>query len=122
MSMTAVSLLAPANLPLSLDDSLKSLLTIQNAEESAWRDDAICSQIDPELFFPESEFSGTKKQKRLEAKRRQASLKDAKAICAQCPVRTKCLEQALANDEPFGVWGGMTQLERRRYKSRPHSD
>ena len=40
--------------------------------------------------------------------------KKAKAICARCPVISNCLKDALANNEPFGVWGGMSADERYR--------
>lgn len=67
-----------------------------------WQEKALCSQTDPEAFFPEQ----------------GGSTKDAKRICARCPVKTECLNYALANDERFGVWGGLTERERRRLKRR----
>lgn len=60
-----------------------------------WVDDAVCAQTDPEAFFPE----------------KGQSAREAQRICAVCPVREPCLEEAL-NDGLKGVWGGTT--ERRR--------
>lgn len=66
----------------------------------AWQADALCSQTDPEAFFPE----------------KGGSTREAKKICSQCSVRSECLEYALANDERFGIWGGLSERERRRLK------
>ncbi len=61
-----------------------------------WRGSALCAQTDPEVFFP------TKGQ----------PTQAAKAVCAACPVRPQCLEDALADDVRFGVWGGLSTRER----------
>ena len=68
----------------------------------AWQEDALCAQTDPEAFFPE----------------KGGSTRDAKRICAQCTVRAECLEYALKNDERFGIWGGLSERERRRMRRR----
>ena len=68
----------------------------------AWQTDALCAQTDPEAFFPE----------------KGGSTRDAKRICASCDVRDQCLEYALQNDERFGIWGGLSERERRRLKHR----
>lgn len=62
-----------------------------------WRDDALCTQTDPETFFPEK--GGT--------------TAGAKRVCNRCPVQAQRLEYALANHEGFGVWGGLSERERR---------
>ena len=66
----------------------------------AWTVDALCAQVDPELFYPEV----------------GAPNRDAKAVCAGCEVRSECLAYALAHRERFGVWGGTTERERRRMR------
>jgi WhiB family transcriptional regulator, redox-sensing transcriptional regulator len=66
---------------------------------ASWRKRAACRGIDPEVFYPVSD---------------EDEAWEAKAICAQCPVRQACLEYALANREREGVWGGTTERERRR--------
>ncbi len=63
-----------------------------------WRQRAACQGLDPDIFYPASEEDA----------------EEAKQICAGCPVRTVCLEHALANRERDGVWGGCTDRERRR--------
>jgi WhiB family transcriptional regulator, redox-sensing transcriptional regulator len=68
----------------------------------SWRQAAACRTMDPDLFFPLS-ASGPGAQ--------QAS--QAKTVCFRCPVRLQCLQHALANDEAYGIWGGLTEDERR---------
>ncbi|MDO4665251.1 MAG: WhiB family transcriptional regulator [Actinomycetaceae bacterium] len=69
-----------------------------------WQYQGACRDIDTERFFhPEGERGGTRRR-RAEA---------AKAICATCPVIAQCREHALRTQEPYGVWGGMTEEERR---------
>ena len=68
--------------------------------ESSWQDFANCLGVDPDLFFPE----------------RGASTKEAKEVCRGCVVREDCLEYALSNSEKFGIWGGMSERERRRIR------
>lgn len=68
----------------------------------AWQADALCAQTDPEAFFPE----------------KGGSTREAKKICQQCEVSAQCLEYALQNDERFGIWGGLSERERRRLRRR----
>ncbi len=68
--------------------------------EATWRLDALCAETDPEAFFPE----------------KGGSTREAKRVCTGCSVRTQCLEFALANDERFGIWGGLSERERRRVR------
>ncbi|MEY4499562.1 MAG: hypothetical protein RL319_550 [Actinomycetota bacterium] len=67
-----------------------------------WQADAICAQTDPEAFFPE----------------KGGSTREAKKICGGCDVKAQCLEYALKNDERFGIWGGLSERERRKLKKR----
>ena len=46
------------------------------------------------------------------------STREAKKICTGCEVKAECLEYALANDERFGIWGGLSERERRRLRRR----
>jgi len=62
-----------------------------------WREDAICAQTDPELFFPEKGQSSAQ----------------AKALCHTCLSESECLAYALRNHETFGVWGGTSEKERK---------
>ena len=71
-----------------------------NAPE--WQERALCSQTDPEAFFPE----------------KGGSTREAKRICSRCEVRAESLEYALGHDERFGIWGGLSERERRKLKRR----
>ena len=68
----------------------------------SWQERSLCAQTDPEAFFPE----------------KGGSTRDAKKVCVGCEVRAECLEYALANDERFGIWGGLSERERRKLKKR----
>jgi WhiB family transcriptional regulator, redox-sensing transcriptional regulator len=78
------------------------LIDLIQPEEQIWQRQANCMGVDPDLFFPE----------------RGASTKEAKEVCRGCVVREDCLEYALANGEKFGIWGGMSERERRRIRRR----
>lgn len=69
-----------------------------DVEQRTWMVDARCLDADPEAFFPE----------------KGGSTREAKRICADCPVAEPCLEYALEHDERFGIWGGLSERERRR--------
>ena len=70
--------------------------------DTSWRDEAACRGLDTEVFFPLSDEEAD----------------EAKAICATCPVREECLEFALLTRQDDGVWGGLTEAERRRLRRR----
>jgi WhiB family transcriptional regulator, redox-sensing transcriptional regulator len=76
------------------------LQALGDAEDVSWQDQANCMGVDPDLFFPE----------------RGASTREAKEVCRGCVVRLDCLEYALDNAEKFGIWGGMSERERRRLR------
>jgi WhiB family transcriptional regulator, redox-sensing transcriptional regulator len=67
-----------------------------------WQERALCAQTDPEAFFPE----------------KGGSTREAKRVCGSCEVRVECLEYALMHDERFGIWGGLSERERRKLKRR----
>ena len=74
---------------------LSSLLLDQD-----WRAAARCSQFDPDLFFAPGAIEH----------------KEAKRICRDCPVRVECLRYAMSTPIDHGIWGGMTERERRRHR------
>ena len=76
------------------------LLDGDDADDAGWQERALCAQTDPEAFFPE----------------KGGSTREAKKVCLTCDVRTECLESALMNDERFGIWGGLSERERRKLK------
>ena len=78
-----------------------------DAEDGGWQERALCAETDPEAFFPE----------------KGGSTREAKKVCLTCDVRGDCLEYALMNDERFGIWGGLSERERRKLKKKavgPH--
>lgn len=77
-----------------------SQLEPEEQVQDPWKQSANCRGVDPDLFFPE----------------RGASTKEAKRVCNSCVVRVECLEYALENGEKFGIWGGMSERERRRVR------
>jgi WhiB family redox-sensing transcriptional regulator len=92
---------AAARTPAATPDHLLELLRAVAARaDRRWQERANCLGVDPDLFFPE----------------RGASTREAKSVCAGCEVRLECLEYALDNGEKFGIWGGLSERERRRLR------
>ena len=77
--------------------------------EAGWRSAAACRLSDPDLFFPVSSAGIA-----------QREIAEALAVCARCPVQAPCREFALRTRQQHGIWGGMTEHERRRLW-RPHT-
>lgn len=95
----------PASVPGNwyVDPVLLGMPGVRRAAEDenlAWQADSLCAQTDPEAFFPE----------------KGGSTREAKRICDGCEVRSQCLEYALENDERFGIWGGLSERERRKLR------
>jgi WhiB family redox-sensing transcriptional regulator len=70
------------------------------ASFQGWMALGLCAQTDPELFFPE----------------KGGSTREAKAICGRCEVRSQCLDYAIERNEEHGVWGGLSDHQRRRLR------
>jgi WhiB family redox-sensing transcriptional regulator len=68
--------------------------------QDEWETRGLCREVDREMFFPE----------------KGESTSAAKAVCKLCEFREACLENALENNIQFGIWGGMTEPERRALK------
>lgn len=79
-----------------------TLRPVQDPRDLDWRSRALCTQVDPDAFFPEPYQTGA----------------EAKAVCKGCEVRAECLEFALEHEEPEGIWGGLGPQERRRLRAR----
>ena len=72
-----------------------------------WRHEAACLEEDPELFFPIGNMGPALLQ-----------IEDAKAVCHRCDVVETCLRWALDTGQDAGVWGGLSEAERRALKRR----
>ena len=86
----------------SIDVQPESFFLDVDEEVLEWQAKALCSQTDPEAFFPE----------------KGGSTREAKSVCWSCEVRVECLEYALEHHENFGIWGGLSERERRRERER----
>ena len=71
-------------------------------QEPDWKIEGLCNEVGTELFYPPNDDPDTERAKR---------------ICKRCTVIDQCLEYALKNNEPYGVWGGKTPAQRRRMRS-----
>ena len=71
------------------------------SDRNPWIDRASCRGVDPALFFPA----------------RGEPTDAAKAICARCPVRVECGDFAMASNERYGIWGGLSQRQLRQARS-----
>lgn len=78
----------------------RSLIEALTLEALAWQDLANCRGADVDIFFPD----------------RGASTRGAKEICAACQVRSECLDYAVTRGEKFGIWGGLSERERRKIR------
>ncbi|MGH8898546.1 MAG: WhiB family transcriptional regulator [Egibacteraceae bacterium] len=87
---------------------MATLPLLARAPSTDWQEHGLCRARDASVFFPPAHFEHKPERVAREAK--------AKAICARCPVRTECLDWALATKEPHGVWGGYSESERRQIR------
>lgn len=72
------------------------------ADPPAWMTEALCAQVDPEIFPPNQ----------------GKSTAPAIAVCRRCPITQACLQHALTNNETQGVWGGMSAMQRAQHHRR----
>lgn len=80
------------------------------ATVSSWWDLAACRTADPELFFPISSTGSA-----------LTEVARAKAVCMSCAIRGRCLDFALRTRQSHGVWGGLSEEERRARAARPEA-
>jgi WhiB family transcriptional regulator, redox-sensing transcriptional regulator len=74
-------------------------------DDRIWLEQARCRGVDPDQFFV----------------RGAAQARPAIRLCEGCPVQAPCLEYAVANDIDFGVWGGLTERQRRSLQRRQYA-
>lgn len=78
-----------------------------------WQDEAACQDMSGELFFgPDGERAQARFDRETQAVQ----------VCAGCPVRQACRSHALTRPEPYGVWGGLTELDRQRLRKARGAD
>lgn len=78
------------------------MLDIYDLANNQWKLQGSCRGLDADLFFPD----------------RGASTRLAKSVCRKCPVQEECLEYAVNNREKFGIWGGLSERERRAIRKK----
>lgn len=84
----------------------RMLLVARDADDRPWLRAAACrGQENASAFYPPMHHEN--RDERSDRERR------AKAICTKCPVQGSCLDYALGTREPFGIWGGLTEYERK---------
>lgn len=81
-------------------DPWKLINPVVEEENREWLQRANCTGVDPDLFFPE----------------RGSSTREAKEVCRGCVVREDCLDYAIARNEKFGIWGGLSERDRRKVR------
>jgi WhiB family redox-sensing transcriptional regulator len=86
--------------PLVTEGAAKVLGVKADTAELHWTKRALCAEVGGDEFYPE----------------KGGSVREAKAVCRGCEVRAECLAYALEHDERFGIWGGLSEPERRRLK------
>jgi WhiB family redox-sensing transcriptional regulator len=79
----------------------------EGVDRMDWRHRAACRDVDPELFFPIGNTGPALVQ-----------IEEAKQVCRRCPVTDACLRWALASGQDAGVWGALSEDERRALKRR----
>uniref|UniRef100_UPI003F493FC8 WhiB family transcriptional regulator n=1 Tax=Nocardia suismassiliense TaxID=2077092 RepID=UPI003F493FC8 len=84
-------------------ESFTAFAELAAGDDEDWQERALCAQTDPEAFFPE----------------KGGSTEGAKRICQACEVREQCLQYALDHQERFGIWGGLSERERRQLRITP---
>lgn len=85
------------SIQLALGRSTPTIDWVPAVAPEPWMDDAVCAETAPDIFFPE----------------KGGSTRDAKKLCASCEVAAQCLAYALDKEERFGIWGGLSERERR---------
>jgi WhiB family redox-sensing transcriptional regulator len=106
MNTTTIPSSADIASPVDATEEPPALPLLGLGQMPEWMERGLCAQTDPESFFPE----------------KGGSTREAKSICATCPVAAECLDYALDNDERFGIWGGLSERERRKVKQALRED
>lgn len=96
------------------DESMRSAVDFNMSHHMPeWHQEARCKDQPQEMFFGQETDESSSKRHRPSLTMSEA--KRAVAVCDRCPVRKQCLEYALVNHEEYGVWGGTTGRDRKRW-------
>lgn len=90
---------------IQLSDSASIFPTQESAQPRVWRSGAACRDTNPDLFFPVGQTGPAIEH-----------IANAKAVCETCVVQVECLEYALMTNQDAGIWGGLTEDERRQIR------
>jgi len=95
------------NVSQTIEQELQSLIAMIDApsEPTIWRSGAACRDTKPDLFFPVGQTGPAIEH-----------IANAKAVCNTCAVQVECLEYALMTNQDAGIWGGLTEDERRQIR------
>ena len=86
--------------------------------EQAWRQEAACKGVDPEVFHPQVSQATTNGTKGQYGKKALRQINEAKSYCEACLVRGECLDYALTTNQEHGIWGGTDERERKALRRR----
>jgi hypothetical protein len=89
--------------------SFEEIGYLQDFPKFIEKGDPLCSQVDPELFFPFDRLDST-----MAYRENYQDEQGAKKVCSECPYKLACLSFALERPDIQGIWGGATHMERRR--------
>ncbi len=90
---------------LSASQDVLTALALAAADPNQWQHLGRCRETDPDMFYPEGSGGGG-----------PLHSKDAKRICKACPVMMQCRQWALDTDEEYGIWGGLSEAERKKIR------
>lgn len=82
------------------------MMELTRSRDVDW-DSTACLRADPEIFYPDGRDSSAK-----------PIIEQARGYCGSCEIKDDCLRDALARDEEWGIWGGMTERERKALRRR----
>lgn len=98
----AVRLLLERGVTGNVSEERRRVSDLDHTQDMAWTQLARCRGLDPDLFFVRS----------------ASEAREAARICHRCGVKEACLRYALEHEIEFGVWGGLTERQRRAYQRR----
>ncbi len=93
------------NVSITTHNPVQPFASPETAIRTGWRNSAACRDTAPDLFFPVGQTGPA-----------ITHIANAKAVCSECDVKMECLEYALMTNQDAGIWGGLTEDERRKIR------